>query len=67
MIFHSNIHWCSGGFEIKYYSGEKIYVAFVLDCSNRVAICPKPLVTEDMRSLMIDPFKKRFKDQKAIS
>ncbi len=34
----SNLRWCSDGFEIRCWNGEKVYVAFSLDCCDRQAI-----------------------------
>jgi putative transposase len=34
----SNLRWCSDAFEIKCWSGEKIQVAFSLDCCDREAM-----------------------------
>ena len=31
----SNSHWCSDGFEIKCWNGEKVRVVFSLDCCDR--------------------------------
>jgi putative transposase len=38
MTLHSNTRWCSDAFEIKCFNGEKVYVAFSLDCCDREAI-----------------------------
>ncbi len=34
----SNTRWCSDGLEIKCFNGEKVYVAFTLDCHDRECI-----------------------------
>ena len=34
-VDHSNIRWCSDGFEIGCDNGEKVRVAFALDCCDR--------------------------------
>jgi putative transposase len=64
LTLHLNTRWCSNGFEIKCFNGEKVYVAFVLDCCDREAISyvarTRPLIAEDIQSLMIDSVEKRF-------
>ena len=64
MTLHSNTRWCSDGFEIKCFNGEKVYVAFVLDCCDREAISyvasTRPLLAEDVQSLMITSVENRF-------
>lgn len=64
MTLHSNTRWCSDGLEIKCFNGEKVYVAFVLDCCDREAISyvakPRPLLGEDIQTLMITSVEKRF-------
>lgn len=69
MTLHSNTRWCSDGFEIKCFNGEKVYVAFVLDCCDREAISfvgsTRPLMAEDIQALMIDSVEKRFGGHRA--
>lgn len=69
MTLHSNTRWCSDGIEIKCFNGEKVFVAFVLDCCDREAISfvasTKPLLAEDIQSLMIASVEKRFSDHRA--
>jgi putative transposase len=64
MTLHSNTRWCSDGMEIRCFNGEKVYVAFVLDCCDREAISyvarTRHLVGEDIQSLMIESVEKRF-------
>lgn len=37
-VEHSNVRWCSDGFEIGCDSGERVRVAFALDCCDREAM-----------------------------
>jgi putative transposase len=32
ITLHSNTRWCSDGLEIKCFNGEKVFIAFALDC-----------------------------------
>lgn len=69
MTLHSNTRWCSDALEIKCFNGEKVYVAFVLDCCDREAISfvakSRPLLAEDIQSLMINSVEKRFINYRA--
>ena len=60
----SNMRWCSDCFEIVCFNGEKVYVSFVLDCCDREVISfvshNRPLLSEDIQSLMIMAVEKRF-------
>lgn len=64
MTLHSNTRWCSDCFEIKCFSGEKVYVVFVLDTCDREAISfiakKEPILSEDVQNLMIMAVEKRF-------
>ncbi len=64
MTLHSNTRWCSDAFEIKCYNGEKVYVAFSLDCCDREAISfvatTEPLTQSHIAELMIFSADKRF-------
>jgi putative transposase len=57
ITLHSNTRWCSDGLEIRCYTGEKVYVAFSLDCHDREAISyvasKSPLLATDIQNLMI--------------
>lgn len=68
MTLHSNTRWCSDGFELQCFNGEKVYVAFSLDCKDREAISfvafDRPLQSIDIRELMQDSVLKRFNDVK---
>jgi putative transposase len=64
MTLHSNTRWCSDAFEIKCFNGEKVYVAFSLDCCDREAIhfvaTTEPLTQSHIAELMIFSVDKRF-------
>ena len=69
ITLHSNTRWCSDGFEIICFNGEKVYVAFSLDCHDRYAIDivarKKPLLAEDIQDLMMSSILKRFDSTQA--
>jgi len=69
MTLHSNTRWCSDGFEIKCFNGEKVYVAFSLDCCDREAIhyvaAREPLTQSHIAELMIFSVDKRFPGKRA--
>lgn len=60
----SNTRWCSDGLEIKCFNGEKVYVAFTLDCHDRECIgvigSKEPLLGTDIEDLMVKSVEKRF-------
>ena len=62
----SDLRWCSDAFEIRYWSGEKVHVAFVLDCCDREAItwvaADGHLTGADIRDLMAASVEQRFGD-----
>ncbi len=64
MTLHSNTRWCSDAFEIKCWNGEKVYVAFSLDCCDREAIefvsSTSPLTQKNIAELMIHSICNRF-------
>ena len=64
MTLFSNLRWCSDGMEIRCFNGDKVYVAFSLDCCDREAISyvasTEPLSAEDIEMLMIKSVEKRF-------
>ena len=61
----SNLRWCSDSFEIRCWSGERVHVAFSLDCCDREAIAwvgaPRHLDGTDIRDLMAESVEARFK------
>lgn len=69
MTLHSNTRWCSDAFEIRCWNGEKVYVAFSLDCCDREAIHfvarVEPLTQVQIAELMIYSVDKRFKGGRA--
>ncbi len=69
MTLHSNTRWCSDAFEIKCFNGEKVYVAFSLDCCDREAIhfvaTRDPLTQSQIAELMIFSVDKRFPNGRA--
>jgi putative transposase len=69
ITLHSNTRWCSDGFEIHCYNGEKVYVAFCLDTHDREAISyvayDRPLLAVDIQKLMIESVSLRFSKDKA--
>lgn len=60
----SNLRWCSDMFEIRCWSGERVYVAFSLDCCDREAIswlaADRHLDGADVRDLMAQSVERRF-------
>ncbi len=70
ITLHSNTRWCSDGLEIKCFNGEKVYVAFALDCHDREALSyvasKLPLLATDIQSLMIQSVDARFEGGKTL-
>lgn len=60
----SNLRWCSDGFEIRCWSGEKVQVAFSLDCCDREAMryvaTTGAINGEMIRDLMLESAEQRF-------
>ena len=60
----SNLRWCSDTFEIRCWNGERIQVAFSLDCCDREAmayVATTAAITGEMvRDLMAESFESRF-------
>ena len=56
--------WCSDGFEIGCDNGEKVRIAFTLDCCDREAIAwvatTGGIDSSDIRDLMVDSVERRF-------
>ena len=56
-VAHSNLRWCSDGFELACDNGEKVRIAFALDCCDREAMAwvatTQGIKGEDVRDLMI--------------
>jgi transposase InsO family protein len=60
----SDMRWCSDGFEVRCLNGQRVHVAFALDCCDREAIAwvakPAALDGEDIRDLMALSIEGRF-------
>ncbi len=56
-VAHSNLRWCSDGFELACDNGEKVRIAFALDCCDREAMAwvatTQGIKGEDVRDLMV--------------
>jgi putative transposase len=63
-VERSNLRWCSDGFEIGCDNGQKVRVAFALDCCDREAIAhvatTEGIKGEDVRDLIITAVESRF-------
>jgi len=59
-----DLRWCSDSFEIRCWSGERVFVAFVLDCCDRevtgFVAAPGPLCGEHVRDMMVQAVDHRF-------
>ena len=64
ITLHSNTRWCSDAYEIKCFNGEKVYVAFALDCHDRECLAhvarKEPLTAIDIQELMFMAVESRF-------
>lgn len=64
MTIRSNVRWCSDIFEIKCWNGEKVFVAFSLDCHDREVMSFKaerrPLFHGDIINLIDQTVTNRF-------
>jgi len=60
----SDLRWCSDGFEIRCWNGEKVHVVFSLDCCDREAIAWQGQTAHfngrDIRDLMATTIETRF-------
>lgn len=60
----SNLRWCSDGFEIRCWNGEKVRVAFSLDCCDREIMSyvatTSGISAEMIRDLMTQSLEARF-------
>jgi putative transposase len=63
-VDHSDTRWCSDGFEIGCDNGERVRIAFTLDCCDREAISwvatTGAIDSGDVRDLMIDSVERRY-------
>jgi putative transposase len=64
VVERSNLRWCSDGFEIGCDNGEKVRVAFALDCCDRKVLghvaTTEGIKGEDVQDLMITAVEYRF-------
>lgn len=64
MTTFPNLRWCSDGMEIRCFNGEKVFVAFALDCCDREAFAyvasTEPLLADDIEELMVKAVEARF-------
>ena len=63
-VERSNLRWCSDGFELACDNGEKVRIAFALDCCDREAMAwvatTQGIKGEDVRDLMVASVESRF-------
>ena len=64
-VAHSNVRWCSDGFEIKCDSGQTVTATFTKDCCDREILAfraweGKGLPGEPVREMLIEAVEKRF-------
>jgi putative transposase len=63
-VGHPDMRWCSDGFEIGCDNGEKVRIAFTLDCCDREAIAwvatTGGIDSSDIRDLMVESVESRF-------
>ena len=64
ITMRSNLQWCSDALEIRCWSGERIQVAFSLDCCDREVmsyVATTAAITGEMvRDLMAESVERRF-------
>lgn len=64
MTFSPNIHLCSDGMEIRCFNGDKVFLAFALDCCDHEAFTyvarTEPLSAMDIEELMVKAVEARF-------
>jgi transposase InsO family protein len=64
ITLRSNLRWCSDAFEIRCWSGERVQVAFSLDCCDREVmsyVATTAAITGEMvRDLMAESIERRF-------
>jgi putative transposase len=63
-VDRSNLRWCSDGFELGCDNGDKVRIAFALDCCDREAMgfvaTTEGIKGEDVRDLMLTAVEHRF-------
>jgi transposase InsO family protein len=64
ITLRSDLRWCSDGFQIRCWNGERVHVVFSLDCCDREVIswvaANKDLAASDVRDLMAESIESRF-------
>ena len=64
VTLRSDLRWCSDGFEIRCWNGERVQVAFSLDCCDREVmsyVATTAAITGEMvRDLMAESVERRF-------
>ena len=64
MTLFPNLRWCSDGMEIRCFNGDKVFVAFALDCCDREVFAyvarSETLTADDIKELMLMAVEKRF-------
>jgi transposase InsO family protein len=64
ITLRSNMRWCSDAFEIRCWNGDRVYVAFSLDCCDREVMAyvadVDALTGEHIRDLMAESLVHRF-------
>lgn len=62
MTMFPNLRWCSDGMEIRCFNGDKVFVAFALECCDREAFAyvarTAPLSADDIEELMVKAIEK---------
>jgi hypothetical protein len=70
-VDRSNLRWCSDGFELACDNGEKVRVAFALDCCDREAMAfvatTEGIKGEDVRDLMVASVESRFGQDQSLA
>src|SRR5690242_468496 len=63
-VYQSDTRWCSDGFEIGCDNGERVRIAFTLDCCDREVISwiatTGAIDRNDIRDLMVESVERRF-------
>jgi putative transposase len=63
-VERSNLRWCSDGFELACDNGEKVRIAFALDCCDREGMAyvatTQGIKGKDVRDLMVASLEARF-------
>lgn len=70
-VAHSDMRWCSDGFEIKCDSGQTVTATFTKDCCDREILAyraweGKGLPGEPVREMLIEAVEKRFGDVESV-